>query len=336
MIKDFPNPPATHTHTHTHTLTCTHQHPAHRLKLTQILDHPFMEEQPVMQPTVSNEAPLLHNHLMRNIQPVSLASLDSGHATQYTQSTTSSHTVNSRGGPIKATMRPRGIAGHIPSTVCPVSSNSSSRNAHSRHQSLTHQDSCRRQLSEMDSHQPYQGGSNGGMPYRRSQSVETLHTREVDECENLSCHSNPCSKTAAHTASVLTARNVSTGMEGSKKHSSSCGELRSGMNCNNKENDFASVKSSMRKANSELGDVYGLQRQQLGSSSDAPFRDRTNRSKVDDGRQKSSGFTTTAVDKPKIRTLNELVPPLNGARLRPIQQQTRSAHVSAKCRIEAI
>lgn len=238
---------------------------------------------------------------------------------------------------MKATMRPRGIAGHIPPTVCSVSSNSStsSRTTHSRHQSLTNQESCSTQLSEMDSHQPYQGGLSGGMPYRRSQSMETLHTREADECENLSCHSNPCSKTAACTATVLTVRNTSTGIEGSKKHSSSCDELGSGTNHNNKENDS---ESSMRKANSEMGNVNRLQRRQLGSSRETPFRDRTNRSKIDDGRQKSSGFTTITGDKAKIRTLSELVPPLNGARLRPIQQQTRSAHVSGKnlCRIEAV
>ena len=303
------------------------QHPAHRLKLSQILDHPFMKEQSEPQPTANRDTPLLHNHhLMRGAHPGSLASLDSGHATQYTQST-STHTVNSRG-PVRATVRPRGIAGHIPSTVCSVSSNSStsSRRTHSRHRSLTPpQATTGVQPSDLDA-VPFRGSSNGGVSHHRSQSMEALQSQEAGDCENCSCHSHSSSRTASTggRTTVLSARNTYVGVEGSKKHSTSCGELKSHTDYN-KENESAVMNSTRRKAKSEMDSVNGQRRQRLGSSG-APFGDRTNNVRTENGKKKSNVVATA--DKPVVKTLNELVPPLNAARLRPIQQQTRSANVS--------
>ena len=120
-------------------------------------------------------------------------------------------------------------------------------------------------------------------------------------------------------------------MEGSKHHSSSCGELRTGVDYNKENNSVGGTNSRTRKANGEMGEWQG---QRVASSGGAPFKDRTNRNRMERGEQKSSGVstasTTTGGDKPKVKTLNELVPPLNAARLRPIQQQTRSANVSDK------
>ena len=276
-----------------------------------------------------HDTPLLNNHhLMRNIHPASLTSLDSGHATQYTQSITSSHTANSRGGPMRATVRPRGIAEHIPPTLCTVSSDSSTTRTHSRHRSLT---PCGGALSDVDTaHFQESSSIDSRLSHRRSQSMEALHSQEDGDCENCSCHSH----TSSHTVStggrttVLSTRNNAVGMEGSKKHSSSCGELRATYD---KENGSATMKSTARKANSETSSVSSRQRQRLGSSS-APFKDRTNSVANSTSNRstghKSNGVSTT--EKPKLRTLTELVPPLNAARLRPIQQQTRSANVSCK------
>ena len=121
-------------------------------------------------------------------------------------------------------------------------------------------------------------------------------------------------------------------MEGSKHHSSSCGELRTGVDYNKENNSVGGTNSRTRKANSEMDEWPG---QRVALSGGAPFKDRTNRSRMERGEQKSSGVstastTTTGGDKAKVKTLNELVPPLNAARLRPIQQQTRSANVSDK------
>ena len=72
------------------------------------------------------------------------------------------------------------------------------------------------------------------------------HNSTMHPCQSVkfSCTTNrkPSTAVLLHTppsfpsriASVLTARNISTGMESSKKHSSSCGELRSSTNHNKK------------------------------------------------------------------------------------------------------
>ena len=280
--------------------------------------------------------PLLNNHhLMRNIHPASLTSLDSGHATQYTQSITSSHTANSRGGPMRATVRPRGITEHIPSTLCTVSSNNSSTRTYSRHRSLTPSGGP---LSDGAASQ-YHGGSNissSSLARKRSQSMEALNSQTVEDDTNCSCHSH----SSAHTVStggrttVLSARNSTVGREGTKKQSSSYEKLRAAYDCD-KENESATMKSTARKTTSEPGSVSGWQRgQRPRSSCSAPFKDRTNRATATENRdqsngQKSSGISTT-VDKPKVKMLTELAPPLNAARLKPIQQQTRTAKVSYK------
>ena len=319
------------------------QHPAQRLKLSQILDHPFMKEH--SKPPTHNDTPLLNNHhLMRSIHPASLTSLDSGHATQYTQSVTSSHTANSRGGPMRATVRPRGIAEHIPSTLCTV--NSSTR-TYSRHRSLT---PSGRPLSDGDASQYHHDGSNissvSSLSRKRSQSLEALNSQKDGDGANCSCHSH----TSAHTVStgsgggrttVLSARNSTVGRDSTTKKQPSSnygGKLRAVYDCD-KENESATMmKSTARKAASEPGSVSGQQRRrehwQAGSSCSAPFKDRTNRTAAatttttnQSSGQKSSGSSTTA-DKPKVKMLTELAPPLNAARLKPIQQQTRTARVS--------
>ena len=290
------------------------------------------------------ETPLVNNHLTRTAHPVSLASMDSGHATQYTQSTTSSHTVNGRGGPMRATLRPRGIVDHIPPTVCSVSSNSSttssSRRSHSRNQSLTRQAPSGEPASE-NGGVPFQGISGSGLSHRRTQSLETLlQSREDSDRENSASHSHSSFQTVSTggRSKQLSVRNTSAGVDHSKKHSSSCGELRDVVDCSNKENYSASsVRSSARKMNSDVGSVDGWQRRRGESSGGAPFTDRTNKSRVENIERKSSDGSGNGVstgDKARIKTLSELVPPLNAARLRPIQQQTRSANVSQTAKLQ--
>ncbi len=282
---------------------------------------------------------------MRNVRPTSLTSLDSGHATQYTQSITSSaHTANSRGGPMRATVRPRGITEHIPSTLCTVSSNNSATRTYSRHRSRTPSGGP---YSDGDASQYHHDGSNisscsSSLARKRSQSMEALNTqKEGDNDTNRSYHSHSSAHTVSTggctTTTVLSARSNSNtvGREGAKRQPSSYGgKLRAVYDCD-KENESVTMT---RKAASESGSVSGgWQRGQVrpaagGSSYSAPFKDRTNRATVTttdgNGQKSSNGISTTAVDKPKAKMLTDLAPPLNAARLKPIQQQTRTAKVS--------
>jgi hypothetical protein len=301
-----------------------------------------MKDQP--KPPTHNDMPLLNNHhLMRNVRPTSLTSLDSGHATQYTQSiTSSSHTANSRGGPMRATVRPRGITEHIPSTLCTVSSNNSATRTYSRHRSRTPSGGP---YSDGDASQYHHDGSNissgSSLARKRSQSMEALNTQKDGDSANRSCHSHSSIHTVSTggrtTTTVLSARSNSNtvGRECSKRQASSYGgKLRAVYDCD-KENESATMT---RKPASESGSVSGgWQRGQVrpasgGSSCSAPFKDRTNRATVTttdgNGQKSSSGISTTAVDKPKAKMLTDLAPPLNAARLKPIQQQTRTAKVS--------
>lgn len=161
------------------------QHPAHRLRLAQILDHPFMREQ---QSSTSQETPLPRSQpSIRGAHPLSQASLDSG---QFTMS--SSQSVN-RSGPMRATVRPHGIENHIPpTTLCSTVSTStqSSGPSHSRHQSMT-------SAHASQSNKPTSGhrkthsvdGLNSKHPFRNhsnSQSSQLLGTKHYSiSCEDL-------------------------------------------------------------------------------------------------------------------------------------------------------
>lgn len=104
------------------------KHPAHRLRLSEILSHPFMSDQHSQPP--SQETPLPKSQpLIRGVHPFSQASLDSG---QYTMSS-SSQSVN-KSGPLRATARPHGIENHIPSPLSSITSTSDS--THSRPRSI--------------------------------------------------------------------------------------------------------------------------------------------------------------------------------------------------------
>lgn len=110
------------------------------------------------------------------------------------------------------------------------------------------------------------------------------------------------------------------------RHSSSCGELQDSQRLlreSNKEN--ISVNSSKvsiaRTTKSDSDSVAGVRR---GGS--IPFRDRTNAQEP--GRISLAKGSISTAGGEKHSSLKELIPPLNAARLRPIQQQTRSAIVS--------
>ncbi len=249
------------------------QHPAHRMRLSQILNHPFMRDHSTVQSTQTT--PLLASQALMKGTPhsYSQASLDSG---QYTMSS-SSQSVN-RSGPMKATVRPQGIEHHISSSV------SSTSRTHSRHQSS----------SSVQSQKP--------LSHRKTHSVDgTQHTKQ--------------SSRGSQKSSQLT---------GSRHQSMSCEDLR----YSNKEN--LPTHTHKRRAKSDFEPSRAtpplLKDQSRGvSSSQVPFRDKTNVARSV-GREERKVRATTAA--PTAGSLKELVPPLNAARLRPIKQQTRSAIVS--------
>ena len=251
-----------------------------------------------------NTAPLHHQH--------SLASMDSGHASQYTMST-STHTSR---GPMRATVRPRGIPDNIPSTLCSVSTESTltstpstSGRHHSRHHSMTSSSQHRTSMQQ----------------HKRTCSVEGL-ANIVTASGNSSCPSAiSCSQSRKPPVKHHTERSL---LE-MKKHSNSCGELGRMRSSENKEN-FPTERSSvttattMKKAQSDL-DTHYRQR----STVSKPFRDKTNVVNAEKKSESSAGSGSLSRKEPmkSSASLKELVPPLNAARLRPIQQQTRSAIV---------
>ena len=291
------------------------QHPAHRLRLSQILSHPFMKEHGQgqhQQPSSSSlhKAHIPNHQLIRGVHPSSQASVDSGHATQYTMSS-SSQSHFGRGGPMRATVRPHGIEDHIPPSHC--STSSLAGNHRSRHQSLTSP------THDNSSNQPYTG-------HRRTQSVDGVSTStQAGPSHNYS--STHQASLLPQGAPAIQGRGQSSGQL--KQHSLSCEELRT----HNKENRSNTNESKSRKAKSDVNPL-GPNRysQHQRSISTIPFKDRTNTAT-----QGGSVPRSTASKEPSDLsvttghgggTLKELVPPLNAARLRPIQQQTRSAIVS--------
>ena len=97
-----------------------------------------------------------------------------------------------------------------------------------------------------------------------------------------------------------------------KRHSSSCGELRN----SNGDKENAPVISRGSKSENEKS----LSRISHHSSSTVPFQDKTNTALTSREKPPHNSHSSSS--------LKELVPPLNAARLRPIQQKTRSAVVS--------
>ena len=86
---------------------CHAQSPSERLKLSQILCHPFMTGQSYPQET------RLRHGSTRGFVPSVLGSLDSGHATMSSSNRTLSHHGDGGGGggggPLRATLRPKGL-----------------------------------------------------------------------------------------------------------------------------------------------------------------------------------------------------------------------------------
>ncbi len=95
-----------------------------RIKLSQILSHPFMTDQSHPQPSQ------LHQHktnLMKGgLAPSSLTSLDSGHFTQCTVSSSNNNTLPGNRGPLKATLKLKEVQQNVPHTVTSISSDTPS------------------------------------------------------------------------------------------------------------------------------------------------------------------------------------------------------------------
>ena len=197
----------------------------------------------------------------------------------------STHTTQQPGrGPLRATLRPRGLAEHNPSTISSVSV----------------------------------GGTTSGPAHhynhRRTQSTEAIplaREETCSSCSHCSCcsHGQPLAQTTA-------------GLH--RRHSSSCGALDTQRHHGDKENSVVSVTTSKLphggRAWSDSGGSQGDRTRPL-----QPFKDRTNIQESVGSNPKPGLSATTTGD--KCGSLKELVAPLNAARLRPIQQQTRSATV---------
>ncbi len=159
--------------------------------------------------------------------------------------------------------------------------------------------------------------------HRRAHSVEALpSTTNTSVCSHCSCCSThgqqPLASSVEHLPTDVSGHlrqnlSSSTGaLESRIKHQR---KQQSSRETSNKENysTFSSVVSSRAVTTAKTRSDPGLR--VVG----VPFKDRTNI-------QESGQSKKTK----KIGSLKELVPPLNAARLRPLQQQTRGAMVSHK------
>ena len=169
---------------HINTRCCVSlQHPAHRLRLSEILSHPFMTDQSPHQPP-SQETPLPKNQpLIRGAHPFSQASMDSG---QYTMS--SSQSVN-KGGPLRATVRPHGIENHLPPPPSSIASTDSS--IHSRHCSTQSTLSNRPAIG----HRKTQ--SVDGLPFSAKSSHNHSATKTPASLKDSKHHSHSCEDIAS-------------------------------------------------------------------------------------------------------------------------------------------
>ena len=220
---------------------------------------------------------------------------------------------------MRATVRPHGIEEHIPPSHCSVASTSSlSGNHRSRHQSLTSP------THDYSSNQPYTG-------HRRTQSVDGVSTStQAVPSHNYSSRSTHQASSLPQGALTVQSSGQTLGhLRSLKQHSLSCGELRA----HDKENQCNTNGNKSRKAQSDsspMGPTRSSKHQR--SISAIPFKDQTN-AVIQGGSVPQSTASKKPSDLSLTKghgggTLKELVPPLNAARLRPIQQQTRSAIVS--------
>lgn len=295
------------------------QHPDERLRLTEILDHPFMLGQPLQQ----HHRQLQNQHrdkLMRGIAPNHLVSLDSGHATQCTSSSNSNYTIfqgATRTGPLRATMRPRGLL--PPPTASPLCSVSGSSNADTASTSSLHRRSRNNSLSSSqpsafsESNQQQQ---NDGFTRRRARSVEERRRGgRVKEMrgegrvhgggEENGCLSQQLPYSSSHQPSTVS---------------------RKARDLNQQDQENLYIISAKRTVfHGENGPGMGR----------LPLQDNTNRQQWQQKQQATqhAGSTSSLISSKSpnkvanTRVKSSLVPPLNASRLKPMQQDTRSALV---------
>ena len=152
--------------------------------MSQILSHPFMTMQSFPQET------RLRHSSGRVFVPSSLGSLDSGHATMSSSNHTLSH-HGSGGGPLRATLRPKGLPLHPAPPPQPLPSNDSSSNA-TRSTSSANQ-------SRPEQHYQKQEEPNGFL-YRRANSLGALNRQDNNSRQDdaWSYHSQPVERRKSH------------------------------------------------------------------------------------------------------------------------------------------
>ena len=256
----------------------------------------------------------LSSYLSSQAGSPSLASLDSGHATMTSTAPTTPHSQSTSRGPVRATMRPRGL----PSS--PV-------------RSSPHPPPPTSTLSSHTSHPP------SSHSHRRSRSADSIRRncfhRPDSKATPTNHHSHHAPSTSHHLSQQYSATETSTNTRGynSTTHATSPLTATRANQCTNSTQGKPTSRGS-NKENTPSRSVDGKRGGgQMGSEnsgppsrgSGVPFRDRTNTS--------SHGVSQLGQQEQKKivgkgNSLSELAPPLNAARLRPIQQSTRTATVS--------
>ena len=253
------------------------------------------------------------HHLIRGVIPTSLASLDSGHATQYTTSS-SNNTLQGRRGPLRATMRPKGVPQHLQSTLSSVSSERTS-NVSTMHRSPQYHSLTSSSHPSLKSETQEQGVFSN----RRAHSVEALLDLKVDSIDQGKENGYFDHGGQPHPPP-------------SPQHWKDKQQLDT---IKDKENPRSNaIRDKENPRSNAIRDKENPYSHKTTISSDRqshhrsikPFQDITNKQKVAESSHPTSKISQ--VEKKQPGSVKEQVSPLNAARLRPIQQETRSAMVS--------
>lgn len=242
-------------------------------------------------------------HLFQAVDPHSVGSLDSGHATMSSTAPATPHShVTSGRGPMKATVRPRGLPQSSPQR--PPNSIFPGPSSHSHRRSRS-----------VDSIRPN---------HHTSSKESSLSTRNISTGSPSTSHSSShrSQHSAMKTNTATRAISPLTSTRANQRGSGSQGRPVAGQS--NKEN---TPNSSVDRGGGQWGSENLVPLKSRGSG--VPFRDRTNissQSVSQVGQQERRKVVG------KGNSLSELAPPLNAARLRPIRQSTRTATVSPTIR----
>lgn len=294
------------------------------MKLSEILDHPFMLGQSLQQYQRQPQS-LDRDKVTRGMAPNTLISFDSGNATQCTTSSNSNNTTPQtapRTGPLRATMRPRALL--PPPTTTTLLSVSGSSNADTASSLSLHRRSRKNSLSSQPSSysESSQQQQNNGFTRCRPHSVERRRGGGGGNGRGESV------------------RGVQGEEEGVGGRDYSSHPLLS----SSPRQPPASRKTrDLKRQDQENLHVISAKRTVVrdedgpGMVGRHPMQDSTNRQNWQQQQQKASRHarSTSSLNSGKSMATTEtkrsislaLMPPLNASRLNPMQQDTRSALV---------